>query len=303
MATAVPAVQRAGEIIALLAREPSRRWTVSQVAAELALPKATCFATLSCLTDLEWVRRREPAKTYCLGPELVRLGACSAAQVPGIDVARREMYALAAALDVGCFACTMVEDEMVILDVANAADDRFDLPALDAWRVSLDPPLGSVYYAWSSAPEIDRWLRRTGGDRTPQQAEVNRRALTAIRARGYSIGGGVEVQLQVEELLERIGASSGDERLDLALTLADLVRGTPAGTPTASSAATLPGSGAHPITHLIAPAFAPDGSIALTLTVVGAAGQVHDANVGDFAGPLLAAVGRVTAAIGGRAPV
>jgi DNA-binding IclR family transcriptional regulator len=295
MATAVPAVRRAGEIIELLARDPARTWTVSQISASLALPKASCFATLSCLCDLEWVRRVEPAKSYRLGPELVRLGACSAAQVPGLELARREMYALAMTLDVGCFACELVGDEMVILDVAGGDDERYNLPALDAWRVPVHPPLGSIYYAWSSPEQIERWLHRTGGAQTERQVEVNRRALSAIRARGYSIGGGVEVQLQVEELLERIGATTGDDRLELALTLADLVRGTPA------HGAAEPGG--HPITHVIAPVFDATARIALTLTLVGARGQVTDANVTAFAEPLLAAVGRVTAAIGGRPPL
>jgi DNA-binding IclR family transcriptional regulator len=295
MATAVPALRRAGEILGLLAAEPARTWTVSQVAARLALPKATCFATLVCLAELGWVTRVEADKSYCLGPELIRLGACSAARIPGIDLARREMHALARQLDVGCFVCTLVGDEMVILDVANGDDDRFDLPALDSWRVPARPPLGSIYYAWSSAAEIERWLHRTGGDRSERQAEVNRGALRAIRARGYSIGGGVEVQLQVEELLDRIGSSQGDERLELALTLADLVRGTPAGAAVSS--------GGHPVTHVIAPVFDAGSAIVLTLTLVGAPGQVTDANVARFADPLLAAVGRVTAAIGGRAPV
>jgi DNA-binding IclR family transcriptional regulator len=293
MATAVPAVRRAGEIIELLARDPGRTWTVSQISTALALPKATCFATLSCLCDLEWVRRVEPAKSYRLGPELVRLGACSAAQVPGLELTRREMYALAMTLDVGCFACELVDDEMVILDVAGGDDERYDLPTLDAWRVPVHPPLGSIYYAWSPPQEIERWLRRTGAQ-TERQADVNRSALSAIRARGYSIGGGVEVQLQVEELLERIGATTGDDRLELAITLADLVRGTPA------RGAAAPGG--HPITHLIAPVFDATGAIALTLTIVGARGQVTDRNVTTFAEPLLAAVGRVTAVIGGRQP-
>lgn len=294
MATPVPAVQRAGRVLALFSAEPRRRWTVSQVSAELAVAKGTCFALLSCLTDLGWVRREDAMKTYGLGPELVRLGWAALGQVPGLDAARREMFSLSRDLDVGCFACALIDDEMVILDVAGADEEGFELPSLDARRVPARPPLGSVYYAWVPLPEADAWLRRSGGATTARELEVNRRALRAIRARGYSVGGGVEVQLQVEELLKRIGASSGDERIELAITLADLVRGTPASASTEASP--------HPVTHLIAPAFDSAGHIALTLTVVGRAGQVHDANVAAFADPLLAAVGRVTGSIGGRAP-
>jgi DNA-binding IclR family transcriptional regulator len=294
MATPVPAVERAGRIVALLSTGPRRRWTVSQVSAELGLAKATCFAILTCLTELGWIRRDSSAKSYCLGPEFVRLGWATLEQVHGLAVARREMFALARELAVGCFVCALVDDEMVILDVAGGEDESLALPSLDARPVPARPPLGSVYFAWSSPDEIDAWLRRSGGARTVRELEVNRRALRAIRARGYSVGGGVEVQLQVEELLDRIGTSRGDERIELAITLADLVRGTPAGES--------PGTVPHPVTHLIAPAFDAAGRISLTLTVVGRAGQVHDANVTEYAAPLLAGLGRVTTLIGGRVP-
>jgi DNA-binding IclR family transcriptional regulator len=293
VATPVPAVERAGRILSLLASQPGRDLTVSQVAAELGLSKATCFATLVCMTSMGWVVRDEARKMYGLGPELVRLGWASIEQVPGIAVARREMFALARDLNVGCFVCRLVGDDMVILDRAGLEVGAFDLPALDALRVPASPPLGSVYYAWSSPSEIQAWLHRAGHVGSKQELEANRLALSAIRERGYSIGGGIEVQLQLEHLLERLGTSHRDERLRLALTLADLVRGTPA--------IGEPGSH-HPISHLLAPAFGADRGVALTLTIVGRPGQVHDGNVERYAKPLLAAMDRITASIGGRHP-
>jgi DNA-binding IclR family transcriptional regulator len=293
MATPVPAVERAGRILGLLAQQPGSELTASQVAAQLGLSKATCFAILVCLTRLGWLRRDPTRKAYSLGPELVHLGWASIEQTPGIAVARREMFALARDLDVGCFVCRLVDDDMVILDRAGTEVGAFDLPPLDSVGVSARPPLGSVYFAWSSPDEIDAWLERAGGATSERDLEVNRRALSAIRARGYSIGGGMEVQLQLEQLLERLGTSDGDERIALALTLADLVRGTPSGAG---------GAGQHPITHLLAPAFDATGAVALTLTIVGRPGQVHDGNVETYARPLVAALERVTAAIGGRRP-
>jgi DNA-binding IclR family transcriptional regulator len=294
VATPVPAVERAGSILGLLAEQPGRELTASQVAARLGMSKATCFAILVCLTRLHLLRRDPARKTYGLGPELVHLGWASIEQGPGIAVARGEMFGLARDLDVGCFVCRLVDDDMVILDRAGTEVGAFDLPALDALVVAARPPLGSVFFAWSSPEEIDAWLTRAGGATTERDLEVNRRALSAIRARGYSIGGGMEVQLQLEQLLERLGTTDGADRLALALTLADLVRGTPAG---------VDGAVRHPISHLLAPAFDASGAVALTLTIVGRPGQVHDGNVERYAGALLAALDRITAAIGGRRPV
>jgi DNA-binding IclR family transcriptional regulator len=107
MATRVPALERASRILQFLARSPAGESTVSQVAAELGLSKATTFAQLVCLSELGWLTRDDERKTYRLGPELVHLGWASIDQVPGIEIARREMFALAAQLDVGCFACRL----------------------------------------------------------------------------------------------------------------------------------------------------------------------------------------------------
>jgi len=291
MATAVPALRRADQILRLLCAEPGRALTVSAMAAASGMPKATCFAQLACLAELGWVEREESSKTYRPGPELVHLGWASIEQVPGVDVARREMFALTERLDVGCFACRLVGTDMVILDRAGAESREFDLPSLDALRVPATPPLGSVYFAWSPQPVIDDWLARVGGTAGAPEFEAHRRALAAIRARGYSIGGGMEVALQVEQLIERIGRSSASERLELAITVADLVRGAPGGQ-----------HAEYPVTHLIAPAFDAAGRVVLTLTIVGRPGQVNGGNVENFARPLLASLGRVTAAIGGRRP-
>jgi DNA-binding IclR family transcriptional regulator len=294
VATPVPAVERAGRILDLLASQPGPGLTASQAAARLGLSKATCFSILQCLTAMGWVVRDEAGKIYGLGPELVRLGWASVEQAPGIAVARREMFALARDLDVGCFACRLVGDDMVILDRAGLEAGVFDLPALDALRVPARPPLGSVYYAWSPPAEIEAWLHRAADVPGERELEANRRALDAIRERGYSVGGGIEVQLQLEHLLERLGTSHRDERLQLALTLADLVRGTPAAADRAG--------GHHPISHLLAPAFDAGGRVALTLTIVGRPGQVHDGNVERYARPLLTAMDRITASAGGRHP-
>lgn len=292
MATAVPALQRADQILRLLCSDPGRALTVSAVAAATGMSKATCFAQLACLAELGWVVREESSKTYRPGPELVHLGWASIEQVPGIDVARREMFALARQLDVACFACRLVGMEMVILDRAGGESREFDLPSLDALRVPARPPLGSVYFAWSPPPVIDDWLDRVGGSTDAAELEAHRRALAAIKGRGYSIGGGMEVALQVEQLIERIGRSSASERLELALTVADLVRGAPDGQ-----------QARYPVTHLIAPAFDAAGRVVLTLTIVGRPGQVRGGNVETFARPLLQSLDLVTAAISGRRPV
>ena len=293
MAAPVPAVERAARVLDLLSTRGRAGLTASEVSGQLEIHKATCFSILMCLTELGLVHRNPADKTYRLGPELVRLGWSTIDQTPGIAEARREMFQLANNLDVGCFACIVIDDEMVILDRAGTDEPAFELPTNANLRVPVRPPEAAVYVAWSPPEAIEEWLGRS--EFSSSDRGLLLRAVRAIRARGYSIGGRMEVELQLEQFLTRLEGDDHNDRLAVTLELADLIR-----THGVLGRST-PGE-AHSISYIIAPAFNESGTVALTLTVVGRPGQLTDANVDVFADPLLAAVDRVTTAIGGRRP-
>jgi len=280
-----------------------RPMTAAAVSTAAGVHRATGHALLQELATDGLVRRDEATKAYRLGPHLVPLGWATIEGFDGVAEARREMFGLARDLDAGCFVTVLVDWDMVILDRAGTEDPSLPLPATDALCVPVRPPFGAVFVAWSSPERIEEWLGLAGAELTPADREAHLRAVTAIRARGYSIGGEVEVVQQIEALLLRL-RRSGDE-VAAALELADLLRvhGSAADGGVANGGVANGGvADDRPIDYLLGPVFDATGKVALSLTVVGRPGQLTQGTVDRFVPPLLAATDRVTAAIGGRRP-
>jgi DNA-binding IclR family transcriptional regulator len=295
---AVPALERAHRILDLMARTPRRSFSAAELGNAVGIHRATAHSILACLAGLGLVHRDAARKTYRLGPELVRLGGAAEGQYDGLDDARSELHELARRLDVGGLVCVVVDDEIVIPEFVGGNVPEYGLPSVDRARVPLAPPIGAIFYAWSSADEIEEWLSRAPSSASKEDLESYRRSVPAVRARGYSIGSDVEFELQLEEVLAALEEPRSADRLALALRLADLVRAERPG----RAGPNRVDSGARPIGHLIGPIFDADGRVVMTLTVFGRPGQITESNVATYADPLLASSARVTKATGGRWP-
>ncbi|HEX4218026.1 MAG TPA: helix-turn-helix domain-containing protein [Acidimicrobiales bacterium] len=291
MAAPVPAVERANRLLTVMADSPRARFTAAELASALRIHRSSCFSLLSCLTELDLVHRDPIAKTYCLGPGLLRLGAAAADHYPAIWDAKREMYALAQELDVGGLICASVDGDMVILDRVGSDDQTFAMPSVDHVRAPLAPPIGAIFVAWSSPEAIQAWMERAPSTASAADTESYLRSVAAVRARGFSIGSEIEVKVQLEEVLGRLRQNGRTERLAAALELADLVRlglGAPDGEASRPDQA---------IDHLIGPIFDRSGQVYLTVTIFGRPGQIQGTNLSDYAEPLMAACARVTRSV------
>jgi DNA-binding IclR family transcriptional regulator len=292
VAAPVPAVERADRILAVMAAAPRTRFTAAELTSALDIHRSTCFSLLSCLTELDLVHRDPIGKTYCLGPRLLQLGAAAADHYLGIADARREMYQLAHELDVGGLICASVDGDMVMLDRVGSDNPAFSMPSIHQVRAPLAPPLGAIFVAWSPPDVIEEWMERAPSTASAANMESYHRSVAAVRARGFSIGSEIEVELQLEEVLGRLRQNSRTQRLAAALELADLVR-------LGLAAPDKDVSGPDPaIDHLIGPIFDRTGQVCLTITIFGRPGQIQGANLADYADPLVAACARLTEHIG-----
>jgi DNA-binding IclR family transcriptional regulator len=292
MAAPVPAVERANRLFVTMAASPRTRFSAAELAHELQIHRSSCYSLLSCLTELDLVHRDPVSKTYALGPGFLHLGAAVAEYFPGIANARREMYSMAHELDVGGLICASVDGDMVILDRVGSDIPAFSMPSIETTRAALAPPIGAIFVAWSSPEAIQFWLERAPSTATPADMESYLRSVAAVRARGFSIGSEVEVELQLEEVLGRLRQKGRTERLAAVLEVADLVRlGLAAPDDHAADRD-------QAIDHLIGPVFDSSKQVYLTITIFGRPGQIHGANLGDYADPLVAACARLTRSIG-----
>ena len=292
MVTKVPAVDRAATILELLGRDPRRGFTVSELAVETGIHKATCHSTVMCLDELGFIRRDEGDKTYRLGPALIALGFAAAVRHWPYVAARAEATRLATELDKSCLISVRDGEELVVLDIVGDTMPAH-LPVRIGRRMPSTAALGSVYYAWAPVATIEKWITDSEGDfdLTPQQ---RRDALATVRSRGYSLGGEHDFGLELDSVLRRAAASETAGRsLEIAMEIADLIR---------SRAGANAVDADRRVNFVIAPIFDAAGRVVMTLTLFGRPGQLTVASAVEYAAAVVAAADRVTVTTGGRAP-
>jgi DNA-binding IclR family transcriptional regulator len=261
MARPAPGAVRAVEILDFLADNPRDTFSLSELARRLDLNKASAHATLNALIDKGYLLRHPTRKDYRLGPRLIAVGEAAREQYPVVDFARHELRRLSEDLGTECIASAAVGDEMVIVDRAGPIRPIGVAVAVGV-RFPLVPPMGTVFMAWSSAAEIDEWLRRVGPDVTEAERDRYRQALTAVRERGYSAG------------------RDGDEYQLLELRSAEEYR----------------------VTTVGAPVFDAEGDVALGVFIVGFRDAVPAEQLPEVAERLLKATDAITESIHGRHP-
>jgi DNA-binding IclR family transcriptional regulator len=288
MARPSPGVERAIAVLDFLAAHPGEAFTLSELARRLDLNKATAHALLNSLTTAGYLLRHPARMTYTLGPALIALGAAAQHQFEAADFAREEMRSLSDELGLECLATTAVGDDMLI--VARAGAPRALGTVQPGQRLPLTPPLGSVFMAFATAPEIEQWLSRAPEDERPQYRD----GLEAVRRRGYAVG------------LE------ADPRATLGRALADLTEDAPARRLVEQLLdelghqeyilTSVDRQARYLVNHLVAPVFGPAGDVVLALSLYGFTGAMTGRQLETYGDRLLEATGNVTKSIHGREP-
>lgn len=286
MARRSPSVDRSVAVLNHLAASPRERFTLSELARDLELNKATAHALLSTLVDVGYLVRHEADKTYALGPALIAVGNAAVESYPAATLAREPMERLSREFDLECVASTTIGGEIVIL--ASAGTPRpLGINVQPGLRLPLVPPLGTVFVAWSGRREIDRWLNRLGPEASVEDLGRYRQALDVVRQRGYSVGLGGDEQ---QRLVEEITSTSGRRR--------------PPSAPGEEYALVELGGGApYTLSHIGAPVFGPDGRVALALFLFGFRGQIAADEVPRYAERLVDEATTITSGLHGVVPV
>lgn len=286
MARRAPAVERSIAVLNFLAAHPDERYTLSEIARSTDLNKATLHAILGALTESGFVLREEERKTYGLGPALVALGGAAVESNPAVQLAVPHMQALSDELGLDCVASTAIEDQIVILQRTSSSRRPFGIDVQPGQRLPLSPPLGTVFVAWSSSMDIDRWLAQVGPSASKSDTKRYRQAVDTVRARGYSLGlGGEPVNDESpprrrRSLEENVRAIRVDE-----YALIELDH-----------------SATYRLNHVGAPIFGPNGRVILALFLIGFQGDIPAAEVPRYAERLRYSCAAITEKIGGREP-
>jgi DNA-binding IclR family transcriptional regulator len=288
-----PPTERVVQILNLLADTPRERLTLTQISAALNLNKPTCLGILTALTDAEFVTRDE-AKSYGLGPALLRLGSAAESGLANLDLVRPFVAELHDHLGISCVLSAAHDGHIVVLERLGAAmaGDRRDLIGE---RLPLAPPLGLVNIAWEHDTVVDAWLSRppllalTTGD------EAVRAIIDAGRQRGFIIES-LRTSGTSTVVLASLLSSGLPQRI-----IDELCRHLPP-TDWSEYLVTLPIDAAAPIpvAHISAPIFDRHGGQQYTLSLVPDRADATMAQCMEWATSLVRAAQQASIAIGGR---
>ncbi len=289
MARRAPAVERSISILNLLAAHPDRRFSLSEIARKLGLNKATLHAILWSLSEAGYLVRDDGAKTYGLGPALIAVGGAAMETYPAVHFALPEMEALSRLLGLDCVASAAIGEEIVVLARTVGTPGPFGISVQPGQRLPLTPPLGTVFVAWSSPDEIDRWLASVGPSVPEENLERYRAAVTEVRARGYSVGlARGEYRRLVQALKAQEGSTVAEGVRDLRTDEYALIE--------------LDRAESYRLNHIGAPVFGPRGEVALALFLIGFQDQIPADQVPKYAAALTDAASKIRQAIRGREP-
>ena len=165
MGRQVPAVERAIEILELLADHPQGLLGLSEIARTLAMNKASCHATLTLLADRGYLIRHAD-KSYSLGPAILPLANSFLHDQDALPQARVEMAAVSRELNLDCMASCIVDNEIVVL-AHTSSPGSFGINMRVGARFPLVPPVGTVFLAWANRERVRQWLAGVGGGRAP----------------------------------------------------------------------------------------------------------------------------------------
>jgi DNA-binding IclR family transcriptional regulator len=316
-----PMAARSARLLKFLARDPTRWYSLSELARMLGIGKATLHGLLVTLVDEGFLLRDPRDKRYALGPALVAIGEAAAShRLFGLArMASDEIRKLAAAFDAQCTTSCVVADAMVILDAAGGPD-RFGRVTQIGEQVPLVPPMGSVFMAWASDAEVTAWVaratagtpRRGGTLRAPararaEQGERTRDPSSAAHRRSVGAARGTDEHVGIEArpmAPSSLAASYLRELLDavrrrgFAVSMRHQVLADPTRTTASPELLAVP----YDTDLVSAPVFDAEGGVVLAISLFGFPAPLDEQRAIEAGQAVREAADAVTRRIGGTVP-
>jgi len=289
-----PAVARAALLLRHLADHPAQRFTVSELARRLSVPRATCDTLLLALTDAGLVRR-DAERRYQLGPGCIALG--DAARTANSTLRAAATHAEALAREVGGFTLVAIRDgdETRVADVFDFAP-ALGLRARVAEAIPLVPPFGASFVAWGDDDEVMTWLARADPPLDAGEEATYRGALRVVRERGYSVTVVTARQTTLIHALERL--VDDRDRVDARAARDEAVRQM---THSEHLTGDLDPSAPLRIAQVSAPVLDADGRAGAAIMLLGPNHELTAEEVADLGQRVARAAARAAADAGGRA--
>ncbi len=290
--TPSPAVLRAGDLLEHLAGHPSESFSVSELARAIGMPRATCDSILQALSEHSLVVRGDTDLRYELGAGCVALGDAARAANSILRASGTEAEQLAGVLSCCAAVTVRVGSQTRVAEVFDSGPP-FGLRARVGEAIALVPPFGAVFVAWSER-DAEEWLDHTG---TKAARARCRRALDAVRARGYSVTVATPRRPELARALETLATTpdAPDARRARDELIGEMQH-------SEYLAADIDHDETIRLTQISAPVFDSAGRVAAAIMVLGPEYELTNADVRALGDHVVRAAARATDTAGGRNP-
>jgi len=290
---ASPPTDRVLRILDFLSHHPQERFGVSELARRTRLSKPTCLGIVSTLTDAGYLIRDGDAKTYRLGPALIRLGHRAQESMRISPAARQELRALSTRFATTAALSAVVDDRITLLELVAPPGARVGVEVGQSYPFA--PPVGLMFVLWDDEAVRD-WLAKEPTIPLRTDTERLHRVVNECRSDGYLVERLTPGGQRLYELMAGMSNSLPDElRALLGEIVSDIgervyLRSEAAGT-----------RQRHDISVISAPVYDHHQRQAMVASLhIGRA--LADAEITERAHGLMAAADGLTAQLGGAKP-
>jgi DNA-binding IclR family transcriptional regulator len=248
-----PPTERVVAIVRLLGSQPTRAFSLAEIARELGISRATGHAILATLAAHHWVVRDSATAAYSWGP-----GIAALAKPEGDRIFHGILRQLAKSTAAQVFLARRDGSTLIVVD--SVGESAFGMRIDRGLRMPLVAPFGRDYVAWS-APSLQRaWLQGIGKPSTALSRRITA-VISEIRERGYTVERLSREYLQVYTALRALGGDGepGAIAARLARAFADL-------TVIDVLRAELTEKSMHSIATISAPIFDEDGVVGMSIS-------------------------------------
>lgn len=179
MARPSPGTQRVVALLDLLANNPGKAFSLTDLIHALKMNRATCHGLVNELVNAGYLYRTRD-KLYVLGPAASQLGRAAALQTSALDVAIPEMKDLANRHDAVCAAIFRDGSDVVMRERSISVSHLNWMTNFDS-RWPLRPPFGSIFLAWSTERQITAWFESLDPRPTEEEEARTREGMAFAR--------------------------------------------------------------------------------------------------------------------------
>ncbi|ORV41196.1 IclR family transcriptional regulator [Mycolicibacter engbaekii] len=249
-----PPTERVMRILELLATDPERHCTLSEISQTLDISHGTCHAILTTLANRQWIVRDRHSGGYSWGPALAAL-----ARPVNKQAYRPELQRLFAA--VGRQVILGVRQGATVVVTDAVGESIAGLRLGPGFRMPLVAPFCREFIAGASGQVKRDWLSGLGAP-SPRLRRRLTAVLDEVGGRGYAIDRMSREYVRVYSALQALAADGEPDEITarVATAFADL-------TEVDYLPDELAGTAAHPIASVSAPVRDLDGTVAMSVGV------------------------------------